>query len=68
MEVSIIVPIFNVEKYITRCLDSISNQTFKDFEVILIDDCGNDNSIQIARDYILKKKLHNYTIIPHFKT
>lgn len=67
MEVSIIVPIFNVEKYITRCLDSISNQTFKDFEVILIDDCGNDNSIQIARDYILKKELHNYTIIPHFK-
>lgn len=67
MEVSIIVPIFNVEKYITRCLDSISNQTFKDFEVILIDDCGNDNSIQIARDYILKKKLHNYTIIPHLK-
>nr|WP_307771347.1 glycosyltransferase family 2 protein [uncultured Treponema sp.] len=41
--VSIIVPVYNVEKYIRRCLDSIKDQTFKDFECILIDDGSPDN-------------------------
>ena len=37
-KISIIVPVYNVEKYIRRCIDSILNQTFKDFELILVDD------------------------------
>ena len=41
--VSIIVPVYNVEKYIRRCLDSIKDQTFKDFECILNDDGSPDN-------------------------
>ncbi|RZJ46177.1 MAG: glycosyltransferase family 2 protein, partial [Flavobacterium sp.] len=44
---SIVVPIFNVEEYIVECLESIVEQTFDDFEVILVDDCSTDNSIQI---------------------
>lgn len=42
--ISVIVPVYNVEKYLTLCVNSILNQTFKDFEVILIDDGSTDNS------------------------
>ena len=40
---SIIVPIYNVEKYLSRCIESILNQTFKDFELILVNDSSTDN-------------------------
>ena len=48
MIVSIIIPIYKVENYIQRCLLSVINQTYKNIELILIDDCGNDRSIEIA--------------------
>jgi glycosyltransferase involved in cell wall biosynthesis len=51
IKVSIIVPIYKVEKYLHKCLDSIVNQTLKDIEIILIDDCGGDNSIEIAKEF-----------------
>lgn len=47
--VSIIVPIYNVELYILRCLKSIQNQTYSNIEVIMVDDGSNDNSANIAR-------------------
>lgn len=43
-KISIIVPVYNVEKYLSRCIDSILNQTFTDFELILVDDGSTDNS------------------------
>ena len=46
MKVSIIVPIYNVEQYIEECLNSIYNQELADFEVLCIDDKGNDKSIE----------------------
>ena len=49
--VSVIVPIYKVEKYIARCLDSIKAQTFTDFEVIMIDDGSPDRSAAIAKRY-----------------
>src|SRR5690554_4118703 len=62
-EISIIIPVYNVEKYISRCLDSILNQTFQDFEIILINDQTPDNSIKIAEEYAQQdtriKILHN---------
>jgi glycosyltransferase involved in cell wall biosynthesis len=48
---SIIIPIYNAEKYIERCLDSILRQTFKDFEVLCIDDGSNDASYQLLQEY-----------------
>ena len=46
--VSIILPVYNVEKYITDCINSIKNQTFKNFEIIIVDDETKDKSIEIA--------------------
>ena len=51
---SIGVPIYNTEKYMARCLDSILNQSFTDFEIICVDDGGSDNSIPIVREYAAK--------------
>ena len=48
---SIVVPVYNVQDYIARCLDSCINQTFSDIEIVVIDDCGSDDSAQIARAY-----------------
>jgi len=50
-KVSIILPIYNVEPYIEQCLDSIINQTYKNLEIICVNDCGNDNSIKIVEKY-----------------
>lgn len=51
---SIIVPVYNVEKYIKKCLDSIFNQTFKDFEVIVVNDGTKDKSMDIVKKYDVK--------------
>lgn len=50
-KITVIVPIYNVEKYISRCLESLINQTFKDFEVLAIDDGSPDNSDKIVERY-----------------
>lgn len=51
---SIIVPVYNVEKYIKKCLDSIFEQTFKDYEVIVINDGTKDKSMDIVKKYDVK--------------
>lgn len=62
-KISIILPTYNVEQYIARAIESCINQTFKDIEIIVVDDCGNDNSINIAKEYSKKDKrikiIHN---------
>lgn len=50
-KVSVLVPIFNVEKYLEECLDSIVNQTLKDIEIICINDGSTDNSLKIIKKY-----------------
>lgn len=50
-KVSIIIPIYNVENYLIRCLESVNDQTFEDFEVILLNDGSTDRSGQIAKEY-----------------
>ena len=51
---SVIIPVYNVEKYIKKCLDSVFNQTFKDFEVIVINDGTPDKSMDIVKQYDVK--------------
>ena len=50
----IIIPNFNNEEWLDKCLSSIMNQTYKDYEVIVIDDCSTDNSLEIIRKYPVK--------------
>ena len=51
---SIIIPVYNVEDYIKKCLDSVFNQTYKDFEVIVVNDGTKDNSMDIVKNYDVK--------------
>ena len=52
--ISVIVPVYKVEKYLSRCIDSILNQTYTDFELILVDDGSPDNCGKICDDYAQK--------------
>lgn len=52
IKVSIIIPVYNVEPYIERCLLSVLNQSYQDIEIILIDDCGQDNSMIVAQQIV----------------
>jgi len=49
--ISVIIPIYNNQKYLKKCLDSILNQTYKNLEIICIDDCSSDSSYEILQDY-----------------
>lgn len=51
MKVSVIVPVYNVEKYLRKCLDSLVNQTIDDYEVILVNDGSKDSSQEIINEY-----------------
>lgn len=53
-KISVIVPVYNVEKYLRRCIDSILAQTFTDFELLLIDDGSKDNSRDLCDGYAMK--------------
>ena len=54
MNVSVIIPIYNVEQYIEECIASVAAQTYKDFDIIAINDCSTDSSLEILRECIDK--------------
>ncbi len=60
VKVSVIVPIYNAEKYLEQCLDSIVNQTLKDIEIILIDDGSTDGSAEICKNYLSDSRITYY--------
>lgn len=54
VKVSVIIPVYNVQKYLAECLDSVINQTLKDIEIICVDDGSKDNSLKILEEYAAK--------------
>lgn len=59
-KISIIIPVYNAEKTIMRCLNSIENQKYRDFEVIIIDDGSTDNSLYIIKKFCLNHSQFQY--------
>ena len=55
-KISVIIPVYNMEKYLNECLDSVINQTLKDIEIICINDGSTDNSLKILKEYEKKDK------------
>jgi glycosyltransferase involved in cell wall biosynthesis len=53
-KVSVIIPVYNTEKYLNRCLNSVCNQTLKDIEIICVNDCSTDNSLYVLREYAVR--------------
>ena len=63
MKISIVTTIYNVEKYIEKCLTSLVNQTYKDLEIILVNDCSTDSSMDIVSKFDDSRiKIINHTI------
>ena len=56
INISIIIPVYNIEKYLKCCLNSILEQTFQEFEVICVDDGSTDHSLEILEEYKKKDK------------
>ena len=56
MKVSVITPMYNCEKFISETIESVLNQTYTNWEMIIIDDCSTDKSKQIAKQYIERDK------------
>lgn len=66
MRVSIIIPIFKVEKYIKRCLESVVSQDYSDIECILVNDCSPDDSFSIAKDFVDNYTGHiSFSLVSH---
>ena len=51
-KISVIVPVYNAEKYLEQCLESIKNQSYQNFEVILVNDDSTDNSESICKNFL----------------
>ena len=62
MKFSIIIPIYNVEKYIEKCLESIDNQNYGDYEIILVNDGSTDDSARICESFVARSN-RSYQII-----
>ena len=62
MKISVIVPVYNVEEYLGKCLNSLVNQTLKDIEIIIVNDGTKDNS-----EKIINKFLKKYNNIKYYK-
>ena len=55
-QISVLVAVYNSSKYIRRCIDSLLAQTLKDIQIICIDDCSTDDSLNILHEYAAKDK------------
>lgn len=64
-KVSVIIPVYNVEHYLARCLDSVLNESYRDIEIVMVDDASTDGSLVIAEQY--QKKYSDIIIVRHEK-
>ena len=55
--ISVVIPAYNVEKYLNRCLDSVMKQSFQDIEIILVNDGSTDNSDNIIKSYLFDERI-----------
>ena len=62
-KVSVIVVNYNNAKYLYRCLNSLNNQTNKNFEIIFVDDNSTDNSIQKVKDFLSKNNIKKFKLL-----
>ena len=61
IKVSVILPVYNVEKYLKQCLDTIVGQTLKEIEILCVDDGSTDDSVQILKEY--EQKDHRIKVL-----
>ena len=62
IKVSVVVPVYNVEKYLERCLETLVNQTLEELEIIIVNDGSTDDSLKIIEKYVLEYpgKIHAF--------
>lgn len=65
MKVSIVIPVYNVASCIEKCLHSVLEQSYRNLEVILVDDCGTDDSMTLAENYLSQHAFSNIKIVRH---
>src|SRR5664279_5544710 len=63
--VTVILPVYNAERFLRECLESLKEQTYQDLQIIAIDDHSRDNSLSILKQY--KKELHNLEVYSNKK-
>lgn len=56
MKFSIIIPMYSVEKFIARAIQSVINQSYENIEIICVDDCGTDKSAEVAKEFAMQDK------------
>ena len=57
IKISVVIPVYGVEKYIRQCLESIINQTYKNLEIIVVNDGTKDNSMKIVEEYLSDERI-----------
>ena len=65
IKISIVIPVYNAEKYLAQCLDSVINQSLKEIEIICVDDGSSDASLQILQSYEKKDGRLKVVVLPH---
>lgn len=65
IKVSLVIPIYNIALFIVDCLESIARQTYDNLEVIFVDDCGTDNSMQLLQKYLDTHSFPDYVVLRH---
>ena len=57
IKISVIIPVYGVEKYIRQCLESVIKQTYKNLEIIVVNDGTKDNSMKIVEEYLVDERI-----------